>query len=141
MLKYTLNGRGSKEKRREDEIKISVKFYVKHKFKFVSIFGPRLLWPNGCMDQDATWSGSTQHCVRCGPKYPQKKGIPTPHNFGPCLLWPNGWMDEDAAWYGSRPQPRPQCTRRGPSSRERGTGAPSFRPMSLVATVAHLSYC
>jgi len=19
------------------------------------IFGPRLLWPNGCMDQDATW--------------------------------------------------------------------------------------
>ena len=21
------------------------------------IFGPRLLWPNGCMDQDATWYG------------------------------------------------------------------------------------
>ena len=30
----------------------------------------------------------------------------------------------------------------GPSSRERGTGAPpSFRPTSIVATVAHLSYC
>jgi len=26
-------------------------------------------------------------------------------------------------------------------SRERGTAASSFRPMSLVATVAHLSYC
>jgi len=21
------------------------------------IFGPYLLWPNGCMDQDATWYG------------------------------------------------------------------------------------
>jgi len=42
------------------------------------IFGPRLLWPNGCMDQDGTWFGSrsrpTRHCVRCGPSYPQKKG-------------------------------------------------------------------
>ena len=28
-----------------------------------------------------------------------------------------------------------------PSSRERGTAAPSFWPMSIVATVAHLSYC
>jgi len=25
--------------------------------------------------------------------------------------------------------------------RERGTAAPPFRPMSVVATVAHLSYC
>jgi len=25
-------------------------------------------------------------------------------------------MDEDATWYGRRPQPRPQCVRRGPSS-------------------------
>jgi len=42
------------------------------------IFGPRLLWPNGCMHQDATWYGGrlrpTRHCVRCGPRYPQKKG-------------------------------------------------------------------
>jgi len=28
-----------------------------------------------------------------------------------------------------------------PAVRERGTTAPSFRPMSIVATVAHLSYC
>jgi len=27
-----------------------------------------------------------------------------------------------------------------PAFRERGTAAPSFRPMSIVATVAHLSY-
>jgi len=47
------------------------------------IFGPRLLWPNDCMDQDATWYGDRsrpmQHCVRCGPSYPQKKGRTHPH--------------------------------------------------------------
>jgi len=28
-----------------------------------------------------------------------------------------------------------------PALRERGTAAPSFRPMPIVVTVAHLSYC
>jgi len=28
-----------------------------------------------------------------------------------------------------------------PALREKGTAAPSFRPMSIAATVAHLSYC
>jgi len=28
-----------------------------------------------------------------------------------------------------------------PALRERGTAPPSFRPMYIVATVAHLSYC
>ena len=28
-----------------------------------------------------------------------------------------------------------------PALRERGTAVPSFRAMSIVATVAHLSYC
>jgi len=28
-----------------------------------------------------------------------------------------------------------------PAVRERGTAAPSFGPMSIVATVAHLIYC
>jgi len=60
------------------------------------------------------------------PATPRKRAHPLPPNFGPCLLWPNGWMDEDAAWYGGRRRPRPHCTRRGPSSRERGTAAPLF---------------
>jgi len=63
--------------------------------------------------------------------------------FGPCLLWPNGWMDEDATCYGSRRRPRPHCVRRGPSSPRANRGhisSPSFRPMSVVVTVAHLSY-
>jgi len=74
------------------------------------------------------------------PAPPPVKGH-RPPIFGPCLLWPNGWMDEDATWYESRPQPRPHCVKCGPSSpRERGIAAPPlFRPMSIVATVAHLS--
>ena len=110
------------------------------------IFGPCLLWLNGWMDQGATWYGGrprpTRYCVECGPSYPRIKGTPTPTHFLAHVLWPNGSMDEDAAWYGSRPRLRLHCTRRGPSSRERGTAPlPSFRPMSVVATVAHLSYC
>jgi len=85
------------------------------------IFGPRLLWPNGWMDQDVTWYGGrprpTRHCVRCGPSYPQKTGTPTPSNFWPVSIVAK-WLD------GCRPRPRPHCTRRGPSSRERGTAAP-----------------
>ena len=42
-----------------------------------SIFGPRPLWSNGCMDQDATWYGGrprfTRHCVRWGPSSPPLK--------------------------------------------------------------------
>jgi len=43
------------------------------------IFGPRLLWPNGCMDQHATWYGGrprpTRYCVRLGPcSSPSLKG-------------------------------------------------------------------
>ena len=49
------------------------------------IFGPRLLWPNGCMDQDTTWYGGrprpTRHCVRCGCSYPKKKGHTHPTQF------------------------------------------------------------
>jgi len=119
------------------------------------IFGPSLLWPNCCMDQDATWYRGrprptrprpTRHCVRCGPSYPQKKGTPTPTQFLARLLWPYGWMDEDAAWYGSRPRPRPHCTRRGPSSRERDTAAPFFCgpcllwPRSSISATAELLY-
>jgi len=37
------------------------------------------------------------------------------------VLWPNGWMDQDETWHGGRPQTRPCCARRGPSSTKRGT--------------------
>ena len=74
------------------------------------------------------------------PANPEKMAHPHPI-FGPCLLWPNGWMDEDATWYGSRSRPMPCCIRRGPNSPQKGHSSPLFWPMSIVTTVAHLSYC
>jgi len=68
-------------------------------------FLANVLWPNGWMDQDATWYGGRPrprpHCVRWGPSSSQKGH--SPPNFGACLLWSNGWMDEDATWYGVWP--------------------------------------
>jgi len=69
------------------------------------IFGPYLLRPNGCMDQDGTWHGGRpqprQLCVRWGPSPTPQKGGRTPSPiFGPFLLWPNGWMNTDTTWYG-----------------------------------------
>ena len=84
------------------------------------------------------------HESRChlDPANTRKRAHPPLPNFVACLLWPSGWMDEDTAWYSSWPRPRPHCTRRGTRSREKGTAAPlSFQPMSIVATVTHLSYC
>jgi len=65
-------------------------------------------------------------------------GVPAP---SPCLLWPKaGWTKSSLGTevdlgpghivLDVDPAP-PPC--------ERGTAAPSFRPMSIVATVAHLS--
>jgi len=61
-----------------------------------TIFGPCLLWPNGWMDQDATWYGGRhrprRHYVRGGPSFPYKGAQPL--LFGPCLLWPNGRLSQ-----------------------------------------------
>jgi len=70
---------------------------------------------------------------------PKGGGAPAPI-FGPFLLWPNGWMHQDTTWYAGRPRPRRLCVRWEPSYPQR-KGTPSFWPMSIVATVAHLSYC
>jgi len=79
------------------------------------IFGPCLLWSNGCMDQAATWHGGRPqprpHCAAWKPSsHPQKGGTALPI-FGACLLWPNGCMDEDVIWYGGKPRPRPHWVR------------------------------
>jgi len=52
------------------------------------IFGPYLLRPNGCMDQDVTWYGARPRfrrlCVRWGPRSPlPKRGPP---NFRPMFI-------------------------------------------------------
>ena len=41
-----------------------------------------VLWPNGWMDQDATWCSRPrprQHCVRWGPSSPTERGTAAPH--------------------------------------------------------------
>ena len=46
------------------------------------ISGPCLLWPNSCMDQDASWYGGWRrprpHCVRQGPSSPCERGTDAP---------------------------------------------------------------
>jgi len=114
-----------------------------------SIFGPRLLWPNGWMDQDATWYGGTRRPGDVvGSQLPPKRG--TALSFWPMSIVVKGLMDEHATWYGSRPRPRPHCIRRGRSSppRERGTAAPLIsahvycghgRPSQLLLSSCFLS--
>jgi len=98
------------------------------------IFGPCLLWPNGWMDQAATWYGGRswprRHCVTWGPCFP-----PPPEKMGGTqhpqilahILWPNDWIDQNATWYGGRPQPRPHCVTWGPSSPpKKGHSSPQF---------------
>jgi len=52
------------------------------------ISSPCLLWPNGWIDQDATWYGGRpqprQHCVRWGPSAPPRRGIAP--NFRPMSI-------------------------------------------------------
>ena len=54
------------------------------------LFGPCLLWPNGWMDQDATWYEDRLgpgHIMLYGdPAAPFQKGAHPPI-FGPRLLW------------------------------------------------------
>ena len=49
------------------------------------IFGPVLLWPNGCMHQNTTWYGARPRprrlCVRWGPSLPPQKGGGAPPQF------------------------------------------------------------
>jgi len=77
--------------------------------------------------------------------YPEKKAHPPHPIFGQCLLWPNSLMHEDANWYRSRPWPRPQSIRRGPSSRRKGHSSPLlFGPCLLclrspISAIAELS--
>ena len=79
------------------------------------IFGPYLLWPNGWMDQDATWYKGRpwprRHCVRWGRSCPSlKRGHNSPQ-FSAHILWLNTWMDKVATWYGGTPRPRPRYVR------------------------------
>jgi len=107
------------------------------------IFGPYLLWPNSLMDQDATWHGGRSRprpqCARWGPSSPSSKRKRSPQFLA------HVYYGQLAGWIkmalGSEAGLGPATLLDGdPASPKRCT-APSFRPMSIVATVAHLSNC
>jgi len=96
------------------------------------IFGPYLLRPNGCIDQDATWYGARPQprrlCVRRRPRsnLPKKGAEPPSPIFGPFLLWSNSCMHQAVTCYGGRPQPRGLCVGWRPSL------LLNFRPMFII---------
>ena len=81
------------------------------------IFGPLLLWPNGCIriPLGTEVGPSLRHTVLDRDIAPPPLKGHSPPIFGQCPLWSNGWMDQDATWYGGRyggrPRPTRQCVR------------------------------
>jgi len=62
-----------------------------------TIFGPYLLWPNGWMDQDASWyrvrPQPKRHCVRWGPSCPSpKRGQSPQFSAHVCCSQMAGWI-------------------------------------------------
>jgi len=106
------------------------------------IFGPCLLWPNGCMDQDALGmeAGLGLRDIvldhRWGPSSPSPKGSQCPPQFSA-----NVHCGQTAGWTKmplgrGRPRPRQLCVRWGPSYRQKKGHThlpPNFWPMSIVA--------
>jgi len=104
-----------------------------------TIFGPYLLRPNGCMDQDATWYGVMPQpwrlCVRWGPRSTlPKKGAEPLHNFRPISIVAKRLHASITTWYGGRPQPRGLCVRWGHSPL-------NFRPMFIIVILISLEHC
>ena len=109
------------------------------------IFGPCLLWPNCWMYQDGTWHGggpwSRPHCARWGHSSPPQKRDRAPN------LWPV-YCGQTAGWIKT---PLGTVVDLGPGHfvifvldgfpAIEAQQPSSFRPMPIVATVAHLSYC
>ena len=98
------------------------------------IFSPYLLWPNGCMDKDATWYGGRPqpgHIV-LDTNPPPKGAQPPTSIFGSCLLSPNGCMDQDATWYEDRSRSMPHCVRWGLVPPGKGHSSPLFFGLCLL---------
>jgi len=112
-----------------------------------------VLWPNGWMDQDATWYGGSprprRHCVRWGvTQLPPRKGTQQPHSLP--LHIAHVYYGQTAGWIRI-----PLCTDTGlaphgivldgnlATPTERGTAAAAPRPFGRLCsgTVAHLSNC
>ena len=100
------------------------------------IFGPCLLRPNGCMNQDRIWHGGGfrwPHCTRWVPCPSPQKGAQPP-SFRPMSIVAKRLDGQDATGYGDRPRPRRHSVRWVSASPPPKWGmAPNFWPMSIVA--------
>jgi len=101
------------------------------------------------MHQDATWYGGRPRlrrlCVRWGPSYPQKKGTHTPPNFWPMSIVAKQLDGSGRHLVRNTASKNRRCGAEidlgpghivldgVPALHKRGTAAPSFRPMSIVA--------
>ena len=72
---------------------------------------------------------------------PPKRGTAPPPVFDPCVLLPNGWAMKTPLGTEADLGPGHIVLDGVLALRKRGPAAPSFQSMSIVATVAHLSYC
>ena len=97
--------------------------------------GPCPLWPNGWMDQDATWYGGRprpkRHCVRWGLSSPYKgQSLPI---FGPCGQTAD-WITMPLGMeVGLCPGHIVLCGPSSPSQKGHIKSSITFRPMSVVA--------
>jgi len=88
-------------------------------------------------DRVFRWSAPGDSVLHGNPATLPTKGWNPLPNFGPSLLWPNGWMDQDGSWHGG-----PHCARwRHSSPTQKGSRAPNFRPIFIVAKRLHGSRC
>jgi len=108
------------------------------------IFSPCLLWPNGWMDQDATWYRGRprprRYCVRWGPCSTQRGTAPPQFSAHIYCGQTAGWMKTPLGTEADLGPGHIVLDRDpAPPQKRHSSPSPSFRPMSIVATVAHLS--
>ena len=112
------------------------------------IFGPYLLRPNGCMDQDVTWYGGRPRprrlCVRWGPSCPLPKRGQSPPQFSAhvCCDQTAGWIKLVLGIVVGL-SPGDFVLDRDPAlTPKRGRSPlPNFRPISIVAKRLNASQC
>ena len=97
------------------------------------------------MDQDASWYGDrprpTRHCVRWESSYLSPKGAHPQFGANVRCGQTAGWMKAPLDTEVDLGLGHVTVLDGFTALCERGTAAPSFRPMSVEATIAHLIYC
>ena len=118
----------------------------------LSVCNVDVFWPNGWMDQDATWFGGRPRprtqCVRWRPVAPSERGTAAPPPFRPMSIVAKRLDGSGYHLIRGGPRPRRQCVRRATSSpKERGITAFHFsvhvycgQTVAILATAELLFY-